>query len=303
MTQLSILICTYNREYILRDCLDSLVAQTSDKSLFEVIVVNNNSKDKTLKIASEYASKYDNFRAVTETNQGLSYARNRGFEEAKYDWVAYLDDDAKAFPNLVERAIETIDTYKFDCLGGMFYPWYRGTKRPKWLAENYGESIKFSQTVAPLLTGYITGCICLFRKKAIEAIGGFPLDLGMNGTNIAYGEETYVQNKLVEKGFTVGFDPELCIDHLVPEYKQKVNWHIKSAYANGRDAVKIWSTSENFTFLQFSKAIMKIMIKTIPQSLKSLLIQKDYYKENFYLDSISPLANIFGYYSATKNNK
>lgn len=298
LEKISIVICTYNREYILRDCLDSLVAQTADTSLFEVIVVNNNSSDKTLEIADEYSQNHPNFSVVTEVNQGLSHARNRGYKESKYNWVAYVDDDAKAFPTLVKRAIETIEKYGFDCVGGMYYPWYRGTVRPNWLSENFGKSIKYATTVVPLTNGYISGGVCLFKKAVIESIGGFPFDLGMNGTSIAYGEETYVQNKLVENGFSIGFDPEFCIHHLVPDYKQKVNWHIKSAYANGRDSVKIWNYTANFSFFQFIKSLVKILIKKTPRAIGKFISKRNYYYENLYLDILTPVVNLLGYYLA-----
>jgi len=298
MLQISILICTYNRDYILRDCLDSLVAQTADKSLFEVIVINNNSSDKTFEIAEEYASKYNNFRAITEKKQGLSNARNRGYEEAKYDWVSYVDDDAKAYTNYVERALQTIEKYGFDYFGGIYYPWYRGTVRPKWLDVGFGQSIKYSEFVAPLENGYISGGVSVFRKEALKSIGGFPVDLGMNGSTIAYGEETFVQNKLIEKGYSIGFDPELCIDHLVPEYKQKITWHIRSAYAHGRDAVKIFNQREQISFFKFMKRVFKSILKNGLSGVKKIIVDKNYYYQNFILDICIPFAHTLGYYKA-----
>ena len=298
---ISILICTYNREYILSDCLDSLVAQTADKSLYEVIIINNNSSDKTQEIATKYANTYNNFRVIVETNQGLSYARNRGFKEAKYDWVSYVDDDAKAFPNYVERTLDTIEKYGYDCFGGMYYPWYRGTIRPKWLAEDFGQSEKHVDTISLLNeTQGITGCVCVFKKNQLDVIGGFPTFLGMTGDIIAYGEEIYVQEKFREFGFLVGFDPGLCIDHLVPEYKQKIAWHIQSAYAQGRDSVKIWNMNNKYSYFQFLKTIIKTFLKQTPKGFLKLIAKKNYYVENLFLDIILPISKSFGYYKGLK---
>ncbi|MDD3079171.1 MAG: glycosyltransferase family 2 protein [Paludibacter sp.] len=296
-TRLSVIICTYNRDYILSDCLDSLVNQTADKSLYEVIVVNNNSTDRTQEIALEYVKNDSNFRVVCESNQGLSYARNRGYFEAQYEWVAYVDDDAKADTSFVDRAFSTIEKYKFDCFGGMYYPWYRNSVRPKWLSETFGQSTKFYEEVTVLTNGYVSGGVCVYKKSALYSIGGFPLDLGMTGTKIAYGEETYVQNKLVENGFTIGFDPALCIVHLVPEYKQTLKWHIKAAYAHGRDSVKIFGMAkQNITLIKYCKITMKMVVYNIGGSIVKIMSIKGYYWQNLVLDIIKPLASFNGYY-------
>ena len=299
MQKISILICTCNREYILRDCLDSLVNQTADKLLYEVIVVNNNSTDNTQSIAEEYASTQPNFRVIIEKNQGLSYARNRGYKEAKYDWVSYIDDDAKAYPNYVERVLSTIENYDFDFFGGMYYPWYRDTIRPKWLSEDFGKSQKYKEMASYLDNGHITGCVCVFNRIPLDEIGGFPFDLGMTGTTIAYGEEIYVQNKLIEKGYKIGFDPELCIEHLVPKYKQTLKWHIQSAYAHGRDSIKIFNTiAPKESYAKYVKTILKIFVKKMLAGMKSLFSQKDYYLQNLFLDVFASIARYRGYYKA-----
>ncbi len=300
MIKLSLIVCTYNREFILSDCLDSLVEQTADKSLYEVIVINNNSTDNTQKIAEEYARNHENFRVVKESQQGLSVARNRGYKEAKYDWVSYIDDDAKAFPNYVERAIETIEKYNFDCFGGIYYPWYRDRSRPKWLPESYGQSVKHKETVAILDNGSITGNVCVFRKEPLEAIGGFPEDLGMNGDRIAYGEETYVQLRLQEKGYSIGYDPEFCIMHLVHPDKLTISWQIRSEFAAGRDSVRIFNRSEPVGFFKFIDQSIRLFIKNSFKASKKLLSEKDYYLQNGILEVTKPLARYYGFFKANK---
>ena len=300
MAKISIIVCTFNRADVLEDCLDSLVNQTVSGEFYEVVVVNNNSTDSTLAIAEKYARHYKNFRFVTEVRQGLSYARNRGFRESTYDWVSYIDDDAKAFPDFVERASNTIDQYNFDCFGGMFYPWYRNRKRPKWLDEDFGQSIKYKENVGLLDNGYITGCVCMFKKKALEEIGGFPVDLGMTGDKIAYGEEVFVQRKLSAEGYEVGFDPELCIEHLVADYKLTLKWHLQSEYAQGRDAVKIFNEIENISSFKFLKTVIKIFLRNFLRNSVTLIKRRNYYIQNLFLDTLKPVAQYSGFYFANK---
>src|SRR5690606_27992260 len=122
--KISIIIVTYNRSDLLPGCFDSVVDQAAVQSDYEVIVVNNNSTDDTQKIAEEYAEKYDNFRTVIAEKQGLSHGRNRGYLEAKAEYVAYLDDDAKATRTWVETALKVISELEPEIFGGPIDPFY-----------------------------------------------------------------------------------------------------------------------------------------------------------------------------------
>jgi len=300
INKLTIIICTYNRANILADCLVSLVNQHADKGQYEVLIINNNSTDSTQQIADEYARNQENFKVFIEYNQGLSNARNRGISEATTEWIAYLDDDAKAKEDFVEQALYTINNYPFDFFGGMFYPWYRDTKKPKWVSDEFGKCA-INMKVISSINDFITGCICFYRKDVLEEINGFPQNLGMSGDKIAYGEETYVQIKLIELGYKVGFSPFVIIYHLVPKYKLTLSWQVKSAYANGRDSFNIFQESKKITFLRFSFGLMKTFLKSIIKALKLLIYGKDYFLQNFILDSIKPSARYIGYFIATRN--
>jgi len=300
VVKISIIVCTYNRANILEDCLDSLVNQTVSGELFEIIVVNNNSTDNTFDIAEKYAKRHKNFRIFTETKQGLSVARNRGLKESKYDWLSFIDDDAMAYPNYVERIISTIGKYDFDCFGGVYYPWYRDMKRPRWLSEKFGQSMKYKEQVAILDNGSIPGSVCVFKKEPLLKINGFPEDLGMHGGKIGYGEETFVQFQLRERGYSIGFDPELCILHLVHPSKMRVNWHIKSAYASGRDSVKIFRQTKKIGCSELVYNSVKLLGKNFYKASRDFIYRNDYYIQNFVLDIASPLARYFGFYKGNR---
>jgi glycosyltransferase involved in cell wall biosynthesis len=83
---ISVVIPARNEEMYLGECLQSLTEQ--DYPNYEIIVVNNASTDKTVKVAKRYG-----VRVVTEEKTGLSYARNRGFDEARGDIIARTDAD------------------------------------------------------------------------------------------------------------------------------------------------------------------------------------------------------------------
>ena len=91
---LSVVVCTYNREDYLKRCLENIVNSTLDKTLYEVLVIDNNSVDKTKEIVESFQKLAGNISYFQEHQQGLSFARNRAIREAKGKYLLYLDDDA-----------------------------------------------------------------------------------------------------------------------------------------------------------------------------------------------------------------
>ena len=87
----SIIIPVYNVEPYLRQCLDSVLAQTFGD--WEAICVNDGSTDGSAAILEEYAVKDSRFKVITQANAGLSAARNTGLKEAQGDYVLFLDSD------------------------------------------------------------------------------------------------------------------------------------------------------------------------------------------------------------------
>lgn len=91
--KLSIIIPMYNAERYIGNCLDSILNSDLPKDCYEVIVINDGSKDKGPKIAQEYANGHENFVYLTQENQGQSVARNYGIREARGEYVWFVDAD------------------------------------------------------------------------------------------------------------------------------------------------------------------------------------------------------------------
>lgn len=86
MPKYSIIIPVYNVEKYIKKCLDSVINQTYKD--FEVIVVNDGTKDNSMEIVKDY-----DVKIITQENQGLSAARNRGVQEAKGEYLIFVDSD------------------------------------------------------------------------------------------------------------------------------------------------------------------------------------------------------------------
>lgn len=87
----SVIVPVYNVENYLRECLDSIVAQTYHN--LEVILIDDGSKDSSGKICDEYADKDNRIKVIHKKNGGLSEARNSGLEIASGAWIAFVDSD------------------------------------------------------------------------------------------------------------------------------------------------------------------------------------------------------------------
>lgn len=111
---LSLIIPAYNEEEHLRNCLDSVATQTRLPE--EVIVVDNNSVDKTVEIAASYPF----VRIVREKQQGIVYARNAGFNAARHRLIGRIDADSVLPSNWVEEVFEFYKNHDPDvvCLTG-----------------------------------------------------------------------------------------------------------------------------------------------------------------------------------------
>ena len=98
-TMVSIIVPTYNRENVIERALRSILRQTY--SAYEVIVVDDGSTDGTESVVTGLQDARIRYIALQE-NQGVAHARNVGIQEAKYDYVAFLDSDDEWLPNKLE---------------------------------------------------------------------------------------------------------------------------------------------------------------------------------------------------------
>lgn len=87
----SIIVPVYNKEKYLRDCVDSILQQTYKD--FELILVDDGSKDSSWNIIKEYANKDKRVVPVHQENAGVSAARNAGLDRAQGKWICFVDAD------------------------------------------------------------------------------------------------------------------------------------------------------------------------------------------------------------------
>ena len=109
--QLSIIVPVYNVEKYIRSCLESIFRQGLDENIFEVIIVNDGTKDRSMEVIQDIIEQHQNIIVLNQRNQGVSVARNNGIAIAKGRYILMPDADDLLVENslkpLLEKALKT----------------------------------------------------------------------------------------------------------------------------------------------------------------------------------------------------
>ncbi|PTO35094.1 hypothetical protein C6P52_15110, partial [Enterococcus mundtii] len=96
----SLIVPVYNVEEYISNFLESVLKQTIDN--YEIIIIDNNSNDKSISIVNNYISKFKNILITEEKKQGVAASRNKGLEVAKGKWILFIDPDDTLEPKYLE---------------------------------------------------------------------------------------------------------------------------------------------------------------------------------------------------------
>ncbi len=116
--KVSIIIPAFNAQKTIREAINSAINQDFLRENFEVIVVNDGSTDDTLNILKEYDGKIE---VINQENQGAVKAANRGFKEAKGEYVVKLDADDCFLPNLLNKMAYALNDKNIDFVYSDYY--------------------------------------------------------------------------------------------------------------------------------------------------------------------------------------
>jgi glycosyltransferase involved in cell wall biosynthesis len=243
---ISIIICTYNRAERLRAVLEDVreLALPAGAS-YEVIVVDNNSRDDTRGVVEAAAQRSSAaVRYVFEGRQGKSFALNRGVSLATGEVIAFTDDDVAVDRAWLAEALRAFASH--DCLGvgGRIIPAW-GQNKPWWYEEDgpyrlmaaivrleLGEQVHAMQT-PPF------GANMAFQRRAFDKYGLFREDLGPNAENEIRGEDTEFCRRLMASGEMVLYVPTMVVRHPVEKERATKAYFRKWYFAYGRASVRM----------------------------------------------------------------
>ena len=222
----SIIICTYNRDKFIYSSLQNVAENGCAYSDYEIVLVNNNSTDDTEKLCNKFQTEYPQvtFRYFVETNQGLSFARNRGIAEAKGEWLVFIDDDAMLQPgylaNLKANIARNPDVGAF---GGQITPEFESGVAPDWLCRwtySWVSAIDMGNSVKLFEGGkFPIGANMGISRAAIEKCGTFNTELGRNKKNLMGGEEKDIFLRLKAAGIPISYFPNVSVNHIIPPHR------------------------------------------------------------------------------------
>ena len=190
-TMISIVIPLYNKERTIGRAVTSVLAQTYHD--YTIIIVDDGSTDNSASIVNQLNDAP--IRLISQSNQGVSAARNRGIAESTSEWIAFLDADDEWHPNLLEEYTRLATLYPQCNVVASAYGYRDATGKYKSLTLN---RLPFEGTNG-ILSNYfdvaahsnppICSSSIMVRKQSLLAIGGFP-------TGIRQGEDLLTWAKL-----------------------------------------------------------------------------------------------------------
>jgi GT2 family glycosyltransferase len=197
--KVSVVVCCYNSESTLEDCLGGL--ERLEYSNVEVIVVDDGSTDSTAAIAQ----RYHQFQLIQTENHGLSAARNTGLAAATGDFVAFLDSDAWPDPHWLHYLVATFETTDHACVGGPNLPPPGDGDVADCVARAPGgpNHVLLSDQEAE----HVPGCNMAFRAAALRDVGGFDARFRVAGDDVD------MCWRIREGGGTIGFSPAAVVWH------------------------------------------------------------------------------------------
>ena len=119
---LSIIIPLYNAELYIERCLSSCINQNLSPDEYEIIIINDGSTDKSLEVAKEVTRNSTNATIITQSNQGVSAARNHGLSVAKGEYIWFVDADDWIKENCIKDIYGRVKKSEVDiCMISVYY--------------------------------------------------------------------------------------------------------------------------------------------------------------------------------------
>lgn len=239
MIEISAVIATYNREAYLIKALQSLLIQTIDRNQFEVIIVDNNCTDNTAQVCKEFHANnpHIKYKYVVEEQQGLSYGRNRGINEATGKYLTFVDDDAYLDSEFLLKSVEYLkNNESVYAIGGKILLDYE-VKIPKWVSPyleplfgyfNFGDSPRYFKKPK-----FPRGSNMTFKTAVFSKVGMFNPKLGRKKRELGSGEEKELFDRIYSANLGVYYLPEIIVYHYVPEARTRIEFIKKQAINTG----------------------------------------------------------------------
>ncbi len=232
---ISVVIATYNRAALLRECLEQLRTQAFLPG-DEVVVADNASTDETPQVIERAAREFPvPLRYVHETAPGKSPALIAGIGASHGEVIALTDDDVLVAPDWIATVRRLFANPMLSLVGGRVEPrWERPA--PSWLMQP--DRVPYGRMMSPLaLLHYgdpqdlgartAVGANMSVRRSVVDAVGGFAPNLGRFRGTLLCGEDHDFCQRVQAAGFRCEYRPELRVRHWVPAERVTVGYYLR----------------------------------------------------------------------------
>ena len=212
----TVIVCTYNGSATIKECIEGILKL--DYPNFDVIVVNDGSKDNTAEIVQQYPVKL-----INTSNRGLSSARNTGMNNSGSEIIAYIDDDAWPDPQWLNYLTYAHTHSEHACIGGPNIAPYDEGFISTCVANAPGGPVHVLLTDE--IAEHVPGCNMSFRRETLLKIGGF------DPVFRTAGDDVDVCWRIQESGNTISFHPSAVVWHR-RRNSFKAYWKQQKGYGN-----------------------------------------------------------------------
>jgi glucosyl-dolichyl phosphate glucuronosyltransferase len=237
--RVTVAVITFNRSRYLRETLAGLVRQDYPADCYELLVIDNNSTDKTKDVVLSFMASTPAPRRVLETLPGLDHGRNRAVDEARGDVIVLVDDDILVEPDWLAQLVapfSSLDSHSIGVVGGEVIPvfpdgipaWLVGAHRPLGFRTDAG-SLPPDQ--APM------GANFAFPKWVFARFGKFDTDLDRRGASLFGGGDSDMVRRVRSAGLKAWFVPGAKVLHQIPANRLTLGYALRHGFDSARSRV------------------------------------------------------------------
>ncbi|MCX6935858.1 MAG: glycosyltransferase [Verrucomicrobia bacterium] len=234
MSGVSVILCCHSSGKRIPETLRHLARQEVPKDVpWEVLVIDNASTDGTAEVAKREwsASSHAPLRVVPQPLTGLSYAREKGIESARYEFLLFCDDDNWLCPTYLARAQQILEKHPEVALVGGWGKPICEVEPPSWFDDfsgPYGTGPQGDKAgvVSPLMTFYGAGAVVRKSDYLNLSQEGFRFFLsGRQGNKLTTGEDRELGYAFTLNGKKMYYDPELKFQHFIPKERATFKYY------------------------------------------------------------------------------
>jgi glycosyltransferase involved in cell wall biosynthesis len=205
--QISIVMPAFNAERFLPEAIESVLGQTWHD--FELIILDDGSRDRTLEIAQSYALRDSRVSVESHANMGIAATLNKGLALSTSEWVVQMHADDVMMPNRLERQLAFVAEHP------------ELAAASSWIKHINAEGKVIARGNSPLITHEavqklfianeligVSHPACILRKSAVRAVGGYREQFRVN-------EDIDLWSRLLEHGYKILVQPECLLGYRI----------------------------------------------------------------------------------------